>query len=62
VGSRTGSIWRLVFLYNAWNAWAPRPPGTEQSHRRLSGLLASTPYGRLQNAARIGLAALAPSC
>jgi 4-amino-4-deoxy-L-arabinose transferase-like glycosyltransferase len=60
VGSRTGSIWRLVFLYDGLERLGSKAPGPAGS-RALDppGLLRLLHAGASQNAARIGLTALA---
>jgi 4-amino-4-deoxy-L-arabinose transferase-like glycosyltransferase len=61
VGSRTGSIWRLVFLYNGVERLGAKSAGGSTSSRagEAPGLLRLLDSGASQNAARIGLAALA---
>jgi 4-amino-4-deoxy-L-arabinose transferase-like glycosyltransferase len=60
VGSRTGSIWRLMFLYNGLERLGSKAPGAASSRAGdAPGLLRLLHAGVSQNATRIGLAALA---
>jgi 4-amino-4-deoxy-L-arabinose transferase-like glycosyltransferase len=60
VGSRTGSIWRLVFLYNGLERLGSKAPGAPSARAGdAPGLLRLLHAGTSQNEARIGLAALA---
>jgi 4-amino-4-deoxy-L-arabinose transferase-like glycosyltransferase len=60
VGSRTGSIWRLMFLYNGLERLGSKAPGPASSRAGdPPGLLRLLDAGVSQNAARIGLATLA---
>jgi 4-amino-4-deoxy-L-arabinose transferase-like glycosyltransferase len=61
VGSRTGSIWRLVFLYNGVERLGAKSAGGSTSSRpgEAPGLLRLLENGASQYGARIGLAALA---
>jgi 4-amino-4-deoxy-L-arabinose transferase-like glycosyltransferase len=60
VGSRTGSIWRLMFLYNGLERLGSnRPPGPVSRSGNAPGPLRLLDTGISQSAARIGLAALA---
>jgi 4-amino-4-deoxy-L-arabinose transferase-like glycosyltransferase len=59
VGSRTGSIWRLMFLYNGLERLGSKAPGLASARvGDPPGLLRLLHAGVSQNAARIGLAAL----
>ncbi len=60
VGSRTGSIWRLMFVYNGLERLGSKAPGPASGRAGDSpGLLRLLHAGVSQNAARIGLATLA---
>jgi 4-amino-4-deoxy-L-arabinose transferase-like glycosyltransferase len=60
VGSRTGSIWRLMFLYNGLERLGSKAPGAPSARAGdAPGLLRLLHEGVSQNGMRIGLAALA---
>ncbi len=60
IGSRTGSIWRLMFVYNGLERLGSKAPGPASSRiGDPAGLLRLLHAGVSQNAARIGFAALA---